>query len=286
VVEYAGAEGWRGRGIAALAADMRWPFLGELLGGEQVISPRVQLVATPHTRNLSIPNEDARAIDLEDSNLFALNRFNGYDRWEDASRVTYGFEWNYDRPRLSIAALVGQSYRLERRTDIFPAGTGLDARLSDIVGRTTIRYGRLLSFTHRYRLDKDSLSIRRNEIDTTLGTQQTYLTVGYTRLNRDIPRTAAFQDLGDREEIRLGARWKITRNWSVFGSTIIDLTSRGEDPLSLSDGYEPIRHRAGITYQDECFELGVTWRRDYVAIGDARQGNTYQVHIALKNLGF
>jgi LPS-assembly protein len=50
------------------------------------------------TRNLIIPNEDSRAIDLEDSNLFALNRFAGYDRWEDSSRITYGGEWNYQRP--------------------------------------------------------------------------------------------------------------------------------------------------------------------------------------------
>ena len=46
--------------------------------------PRVQFVLTPPTPNIDIPNEDARSVDLEDSNLFALNRFPGYDRWEDA----------------------------------------------------------------------------------------------------------------------------------------------------------------------------------------------------------
>ena len=65
--------------------------------------PRVQLVLTPPTPNLDIPNEDARSVDLEDSNLFALNRFPGYDRWEDGSRVTYGVDWALDRPNLSIA---------------------------------------------------------------------------------------------------------------------------------------------------------------------------------------
>ena len=38
----------------------------------------------------------ARAVDLEDSNLFALNRFPGYDRWEDGSRVTYGVDWAFE----------------------------------------------------------------------------------------------------------------------------------------------------------------------------------------------
>ncbi len=45
-----------------------------------------------------MPNEDARAIDLEDSNLFALNRFPGYDRVEDGVRFTYGVDWQFTRP--------------------------------------------------------------------------------------------------------------------------------------------------------------------------------------------
>ena len=85
---YRGKSGWEGRGIAAVAADMRWPFVGEFLGGTQTLTPRIQFVATPPLKNLDIPNEDSRAFDLEDSNLFAINRFNGYDRFEDGVRVT------------------------------------------------------------------------------------------------------------------------------------------------------------------------------------------------------
>jgi len=282
-VIYRGNSGWTGRGIAALAADIRWPLIGAFLGGSQRITPRVQIVASPKTRNLSLPNEDARSIDLEDSNLFALNRFSGYDRWEDGSRITYGAEWAVDVPGISFATVVGQSYRLTDKPSLLPVGTGLSERRSDIVGRTTLKYGRFLEFTHRFRLDKDNFAIRRNEIDATVGTSRTYATVGYLKLNRDI--TAGIEDLRDREELRLGARVQIARYWSIFGSTVVDLTSRKEDPLTLSDGYQPIRHRLGILYDDDCIELGVTWRREYDAIGDARRGNTYLLRLALKNLG-
>src|SRR3546814_3810019 len=110
-------------------------------------------------------SEDARAVELEDSNLFALNRFPGYDRFEDSTRITYGLEYEFDRPGLAIDAVIGQSYRLNRRPTLFPDGIGLSGRVSDIVGRTTIRYKEFVSLSHRYRLDKDSLSIRRNEVD-------------------------------------------------------------------------------------------------------------------------
>ena len=283
VASYAGDPGWQARGIAAAAVDMRWPFVGEAFGGVQRIAPRVQIVASPHLANLSLPNEDARAVDLEDSNLFALNRFAGYDRFEDSSRITYGLEYGLDLPNFSLSAIIGQSYRLDRQESILPDGTGLSDRTSDIVGRTTVRYKNFVSLIHRYRLDKDNLAVRRNEIDATVGSKKTYAMVGYLRLNRNAQ--AALEDLQDREELRLGGRVQFARFWSVFGSTVIDLTDAKEDPVSVSDGYEPVRHRLGIAYEDDCLTLGFTWRRDYQTNGDARKGNGFQLRLAFRNIG-
>nr|WP_253201409.1 LPS assembly protein LptD [Sphingomonas quercus] len=283
VPTYGGLNGWHGRGIAAVAADLRWPFVGALFGGTQRITPRVQIVASPPTRNLAMPNEDARAIDLDDSNLFALNRFPGYDRWEDGARITYGGEYALDLPNFSARAIIGQSYRLSDKPSIFPQGTGLSDRFSDIVGRVTLKYGRWVSYTQRFRLDKDSLGIRRNEADVTVGSDATYFTAGYLRLNRDISTLG--EDLRDRAEVRLGARIALLKRWSVFGSTVIDLTSKEEDPLSIADGYQPIRHRLGFAYEDDCFSFGLTWRRDYAQTGDARRGNTFLLRFSLKNIG-
>ncbi len=280
---YRGTDGWHTRAIGALAADIKWPFVGPAFGGTQRLTPRVQVVLTPPTPNLDIPNEDARSVDLEDSNLFALNRFPGYDRWEDSSRVTYGVEWSLERPKLSIMTQVGQSYRLTDRATIFPEGTGLTGRVSDIVGRTRVRYGRLIDVTHRFRLDKDNFAVRRNEIDLTIGSEQTYAQIGYLKLNRDIDPT--IEDLRDKEELRFAARVLFHRYWSIFGATVLDLTDEAEDPLSLSDGFEPVRTRLGISYEDDCLELGLSWRRDYERIGTFRKGSTFALHLALKGLG-
>ena len=143
---YRGEDGWHARGIGALAADVKWPLVGPLFGGTQRLVPRVQLVLTPPTPNLDIPNEDARSVDLEDSNLFALNRFPGYDRWEDGSRITYGLDWSSTgricRSTRRSAKAIGSS----RSREIFPEGTGprrplprtsSDGRASDTAGSST-----------------------------------------------------------------------------------------------------------------------------------------------------
>jgi LPS-assembly protein len=281
---YRGLPGWQARGIAIAAVDVKWPLVGALLGGTQVLTPRVQVVASPPIRNLAIPNEDARSIDLEDSNLFALNRFPGYDRIEDGVRVTYGADWELDRPGWRVRTTIGQSYRLSDKPALFPVGTGLQGRFSDWVGRTEIRFRDFIKLTHRFRLDKDNFAVRRNEIDATLGSDRTYVEVGYLRLNRNVDLT--FEDLQDREELRAAGRLAFAKYWSVFGSAVVNLTDKKEDPTATSDGFDPLRTRLGVAYTDDCLEFGMTWRRDYVRIADARLGNTFQVYFSLKNLGF
>jgi LPS-assembly protein len=284
VPSYRGRDGWQARAFAAAALEVSYPLVASLGSGTQRLTPRVQLVASTPTDNVDIPNEDSRAFELQDGNIFELNRFPGYDRIEDTTRVTYGVEWAFERRGLAVSTSLAQSYRLGQQPLIFVPGTGLNSRASDIVGRTTLALGEIIRATHRFRLDKDNLAIRRNEIDFTVGSSRTYVTAGYMRLNRDIA-TAVGEDLPDREEIRIGGRLQFARYWSVFGSTIIDLTDKAEDPVSVSDGYTPIRHRIGFAYEDDCVTIGVTWRRDYQDTGDARSGNTFLLRLAFRNLG-
>jgi len=280
---YRGDQGWEARGVAIGAVDVKWPFVGGFLGGAQVFTPRLQFVAAPAVKNLDIPNEDARSIDLEDSNLFALNRFPGYDRVEDGARVTYGLDWAAEIPNWRVKATIGQSYRLTDKRTLFPNGTGLTEQFSDWVGRTEVRYRDFVKFSHRYRVDKDNFAVRRNEIDATVGSDDTYLEVGYLRLNRDIDLN--FEDLQDREELRAAGRIAFAKYWSVFGSAVVNLTNQEEDPSFTSDGFEPLRTRLGIAYADDCLEFGFTWRRDYVAVADAEEGNSFRIYFSLRNLG-
>ena len=279
--EYAGRNGFDGRVIPIAALDVEWPFAGPAFGGTQTITPRVQLVLAPGSLNNGIPNEDSRAIELEDVSLFDLNRFPGYDRFEGGTRVSYGVDYTLDGRGWSLRTEIGQSVRLAGTGNEFPSGTGLSDTVSDFVGRTNLKLGSLFEITHRFRVDRSNLAVRRNEIDIAIGSRKTYATIGYVKLNRNIQ----LEDLEDREELRLGGRVEIARFWSAYGSAIIDLTTVKDNPNATGDGYKPIRHRVGVEYEDECFRLGVGWRRDYVGDRDFRPGNTFLLTLAFKTLG-
>jgi LPS-assembly protein len=281
---YRGTPGWQTRGIATAAFDAKWPLVGSAFGGTQVITPRIQIVVTPRVPNLSIPDEDSRAIDLQEGNLFALNRFPGYDRIEDGVRFTYGFDWQLEAPRWRIKSTVGQSFRLTRNPTLLPDGTGLSNRASDIVGRTEVQYRNFFKLTHRFRLDKNSGAFRRNEVDATLGSQSTYVELGYSKLSRNI--AATIEDLKDNEELRVAGRVAFARYWSLFGSGVVNLGESDNLTQVISKGFQPLRTRVGVAYKDDCLELGLTWRRDFVTTGDAKKGDTFEIRFALRNLGF
>ncbi len=280
VPAYAGGDGFHGRVIPLGAVDVEWPFAGPALGGLQTITPRVQLIALPTGLNNNIPNEDSRAVELEDISLFDLNRFPGYDRFEGGMRFTYGLQYTLARPNVALSAEIGQSLRLTGDGSEFPLGTGVSDAFSDWVGRTTLKIGTFFDITHRYRIDAKNFAMRRNEIDFTMGSRSNYIVFGYSQLNRNIQ----LEDLEDRSELRVGARVAFAQFWSAFGSAIVDVTPTGTGPDPLSDGWRPIRHRAGIEYEDECFRIGVAWRKDYVSDRDFRAGNTYMLTLAFKSL--
>lgn len=268
---YSGDEGVSARALPLAAIDWRWPFAGAGFGGQQTVEPIAVLVATTAGSNGGIPNEDSRAFDLDETNIFSLNRFPGIDRWEGGVRVAYGGRWTLQHGSTSIESLVGQSLRFSNQSSIFPDGTGLSGKFSDFVGRTTLGLGERFDAIHRFRIDKGSFAIRRNELDLVYKDERWGLTVGYSRLNRNIE----LEDLEDREEVRLSARYRINRYWTVSGSTIEDLTS----------GRQPVRQRIGLTYEDECFIVGVAYRKNFTEDRDFRKGSTYLFNVALKTFG-
>ena len=199
-------------------------------------------------------------------------------------RFTFGLDWQFEAPRWRIKSTIGQSYRLTSNPTLLPDGTGLSSRTSDIVGRTEIEYRNLVKLTHRFRIDKNSGVFQRNEIDASFGSQSTYLELGYSRLDRNI--SADIEDLKDSEELRAAGRVAFARYWSLFGSGVVNLNENTNDSQLTGRGFQPLRTRLGIAYQDDCLELGLTWRRDFITNGDAKEGNTIEIRVALRNLGF
>ena len=269
---FGGENGITARALPNLTARLRWPFAKSTTNTQQILEPLVDLIIAPDGGNPSaITNEDSRTFELTDTNIFAANRFPGIDRWEGGTRLNYGVKWSLFMGSISSEVVLGQSYRVESNSVIFPKGSGLSGNFSDLVGRWDTKLSKSMGIAHRFRLDKDTLRVRRNEIDVQYGADEGGVNIGYFQLNRNRQE----EGLDDREEIRMGAYFKPKNNWMIFGDVIQNLTS----------GSDPVSHRLGLKYQNECLEFRLSWRKSYTEDRDIVPGSSINFSIRLKHLG-
>lgn len=251
-----------GRVIPAVALDWRYPLVRDEGTVRQLIEPIVSAVVSPYGGNKrDIPNEDSVALEFDETNLFSLNRFPGYDRWDGGPRLNYGVRSAvYGSSGGYSEVLVGQSIRA-REESTFPAGSGLNDQMSDYVGRLTVSPGRYVTFTDRVRLAQNSnLDVRRHELSTTLGTNLTYLSLTYA----NVTDSNLVDDVGDQEAIAGTLRLQMTKYWSTEIRHTRELGGDGGSLLNFG----------GLRYTDECFDIMLFAQRTFFVNRDIQPDTT------------
>ena len=264
--------GVTGRIFPRVAVDWRYPWIRQSGTVRQVIEPMVQLALSPYGGNPGeIPNEDSKAFEFDDTNLFSPIRFPGLDRVDGGPRVSYGVRWGaYGVGGGRTTAFIGQSLRF-RRDSTFKSGSGLDDLLSDFVGRVRISPSRYLDLSYRFRLGRADLAPRRSEVELTAGPEWLRVGLGYLSLDE----APAEEDVGKRQEITATGRLALGRNWSVSGHYRRDLTEGNT-----------LRVGGGITYENECLFFSIKVGRRFITPDrDIGEGTSVNLKVRLKPLG-
>jgi LPS-assembly protein len=273
-VEPDGSEknGFEGRVYPQVALEARWPFIRRAGNFTQLIEPIVGVYAAPNGLNHSdqIPNDDSVSFDYSENHLFVRDRFSGFDRVDDGQRVDYGLRAAVHGDGGGYSqVIIGQSYRLQSSTP-FPAGAGLDDRVSDVVGRLTVSPIDGIAFLYRFRLDHQDLSVERQEAAIGFGPENLRVSLGYL----DLPPIQG--EIERREQIEAAVALGLTRYWRLALSTTRDLT--GSETGTLNSA-------AHAVYQDECLAFTITVAQTGTQDRDVAPGTTIFFSIALKNLG-
>lgn len=269
---FGGTNGTEARALSHVSANMSYPMIKYGTDSSQMLEPILEMVLAPNvsTSNI-ISNEDSRAFELNDLNIFSSDRTSGLDLWESGSRLTYGLRYQFEGKDINVSLLAGQSWRRNIRNDLFVPGTGLEDHYSDFVGRFKISYKDWLDISQRFRLDQKTLSFNRNEINATIGPPKVRLHIGYLQLNRQLN----FINQEDREEIRADFFYKLNEEWNFQGSAIEDLTN----------GIKGVEYGFGLNYIDECFEFSIQFKERYTKDRDIEPGSSIMFRFKLISLG-
>ena len=261
-----------------------------------LVQPTTAIFAGPNSGNrFIIPNEDSLGYEFRDSDLFRADRLQGYDILDTGQRVDYGLNLGaYANNGGSYRMLIGQSYRAETNP-FMPPGSGATDRLSDVVGRVSLQPSSYLDLIYRFRLDKDTLSNRLQEVQANAGTGIVRFGASYLLIPAELPSQViavpgSGQTIlyGKREQLTVSASVKLSRYWSIIGSETLNLTNSSNIVNGVSTpqaSSESLQASLSALYQDECMGFIVTATQSGIRNGDVTPGYSVLFSVLFKNIG-
>jgi LPS-assembly protein len=267
------------RGMPAVGLEYRYPFIDVESWGTQTVEPIAQVIARPNEPQIGKwPNEDAQSFIFDDSNLFRVDKFSGWDRVEGGGRTNYGLQYTMQFNQGGfVNALFGQSYQLFGQNSFAAGGvantgldSGLDTRLSDYVARVSYQPNSTYTFTSRFRFDKTDFTVQQTELEARASFDRWSIDMLYGDY-------AAQPDLGvlDRQEGVLGkGSIKLNANWVLLGAARYDITAGKFDQT-----------RIGLGYVDDCLIFALNYITSYTYSGNPGVDHTIMLQLNLRTLG-
>jgi LPS-assembly protein len=243
--------------MPTVGVEYRYPFINVQPWGTTTIEPIGQLIIRPNEPSAGrLPNEDAQSFTFDDSNLFSVDKFSGYDRVEGGGRANVGVQatTQFDRGGF-INVLFGQSYQLFGLNSFAvqdltntSLGSGLDKNRSDYVARIAYQPNRIYSLIARTRLDEATGVVRRFELEGRANFDRFGVSLLYG--NYDAQPELGF--LTRREGIVATGSVKVATNWVLSGALRYDITNQTIN-----------QYIVGAGYVDDCFIIAANYITDY-----------------------
>ena len=243
--------------MPAVGLEYRYPFINVQPWGTTTIEPIAQVIIRPNEQRAGqLPNEDAQSLTFDDTNLFSVNKFSGWDRVEGGGRANVGVQatTQFDRGG-TVNVLFGQSYQLYGLNSYAVqslTNTGLDSGLdkpaSDYVGRVAYSPNKIFSLTTRFRLDEATMDIKRFETEGRANFDRWSVSLLYGKY-------APQPELGyltERQGLLGTGSFKLAANWQVSGGLRYDIANSKVN-----------QYIVGAGYVDDCFLLAVNYVTDY-----------------------
>jgi LPS-assembly protein len=267
------------RAMPTIGLEYRYPFISVQSWGTQTFEPIAQVIVRPAEPQIGKwPNEDAQSLIFDDTNLFKIDKFSGYDRVEGGGRVNYGVTYTAQfNQGGAFNALFGQSYSLwdNSFSQAAIANTGLDSGLdttrSDYVARATFQPNATYKFGARFRFDDNTFAVKRAELEATANFNRWTVSLLYG----DYAAQPEIGFLYRRQGLNASASVKLDANWVLRGSVLYDLESGNLAQDSL-----------GVAYVNDCLILGLNYLTSYsYGTGSAELNHTIMLQLSLRTLG-
>jgi LPS-assembly protein len=283
------------RGMATAGLLYSYPFVAHTSLATHVIEPTAQLIVRPSVPQQGrLPDEDARSLVFDDTLLFDIDKFSGYDRYETGTRANVGVQYTLQTTSGFYArAVFGQSLLLAgsnpfndptlSASGLNPDGvpffnpfSGLQTDRSDYVAGVYVSPFAGTSLIAQGRFDQHDWTLRRQDTALNFNYGPLVTQVGYTFTRFDPLAVTTPLEFDDQQEALGTVGLRLTDRWSVLGTMRYDIDQR----TRIQDIYQ-------LKYQDECFVLSASYIETFVENPalEIKPDRTIMLRFELKHLG-
>lgn len=250
--------------------DARWPFLTTTEGGQHILTPVAQVIASTNEEDEDeISDEDSIAVNFDASSLFLHDRFNGLDRYEGGTRINAGLLYTFlSQNGGFLRASFGESFHIAGENSFEP-NSGLEGTESDLVTAIAWQPWDSIRLSYQARFEEDFSDINVQETALSLNFDRFYGSISYASLDAD---PAVDRD-EDEQQVWGSAGWNFSGGWSLYAGLRYDLE---ESKL--------LRDTVGIGYNCDCFNFRIFYEEDR-ADEDGGIDRSVLFSIDLKSLG-
>ncbi|MBN2866817.1 MAG: LPS-assembly protein LptD [Thiotrichales bacterium] len=198
----------------------------------QTLEPELQYLIVPYVNQANVPLFDTRDKSLDFSNLFALNRFSGFDRIGDTQQVTVALTSKILSPegRPFLEAGIGQIIYLDDREVSLTNSEAVITDKSDYFVKLGLTTDQLyLSSTSQFSQDNNALLNANSRLRWNY-TPATKLLLNHTLTDNQLP--------DEKETLALGATFQFNSNWQAGTYWNYDVTNGVRNEVTNAIRYD------------------------------------------------
>ena len=278
------------RGVAAGGVLYSYPFVAHTGFGSHTIEPMAQLITRQNKIDQRrLPDEDARSLVYDDTLLFDIDKFSGYDRYETGTRANVGLQYTFQASNgMYGRAVFGQSFQLAGDNPYADPGlalvnnynfsplNGLGTKSSDYVAGVYVTPITGLNLISQSRFNEHDWSLQRQD-SIVQGSYGPISGIGAYTYSRFASLPDPVSGLSEEQrELNGTLTLRLTNFWSVSALMRYDL-----------DLNQRIQDQYQIKYADECFVLSASYIETFIENTslDLKPDRTIMLRFELKHIG-
>tara|TARA_Y100000590_G_scaffold457362_1_gene609838 strand:- start:12321 stop:14669 length:2349 start_codon:yes stop_codon:yes gene_type:complete len=252
----------------ALAYNTSLPMFKKDLNKNRInfLTPKISLRHAPgHMRNI----HDS-GLKLSYSNLFALNKNSQLDVVESGTSAAVGLEFsnldfhNNKAGNENYSLYIGQIYNFEENFDM-PSRSSLDQKVSDLVGKASIKFSENFSLNNEFSVDQNLNEINYNDLKASFLLGNAKFNLGYLEENNHIGSNSYF-----KSDVKL----EINKSNNLSFDLKKNLETDSTEFYNLA-----------YNYINDCLKAGLVYRREFYTDRDVESSDTLMFNVSLFPFG-